>query len=74
MDAFGATMVANILLFQRQRTDWWLNKINGNIANDVKAINALQKEGWKIITLWECELKKNKVDKTLAKLPGKIVT
>ena len=34
----------------KTRTEWWLNKINGNIANDAKAVKALKKEGWKIIT------------------------
>jgi DNA mismatch endonuclease (patch repair protein) len=58
----------------KTRTDWWLNKINGNIANDQKAIAALEKEGWKIITIWECDLKANKISKTLANLPGKILS
>ena len=49
----------------KTRTDWWLNKINGNIANDAKAIKALRKDGWKIITVWECDLKPAKVEKTL---------
>lgn len=35
----------------KTKTEWWLNKINGNIANDVKGIKILKKEGWKIITL-----------------------
>jgi DNA mismatch endonuclease (patch repair protein) len=26
----------------KTKTEWWLNKINGNIANDEKAITALQ--------------------------------
>ncbi len=33
----------------KTRTEWWLNKINGSIANDKKATTALKKEGWKII-------------------------
>lgn len=41
----------------KTKTDWWLNKINGNIANDKKAFNALSELGWKIIELWECQLK-----------------
>lgn len=49
----------------KTRTDWWLNKINSNIANDRKAIKALKKEGWKIIHLWECDLKPLKITKTL---------
>jgi DNA mismatch endonuclease, patch repair protein len=58
----------------KTRTDWWLNKINSNIANDSKAISTLKKEGWCIITVWECELHHSKVEKTLAKLPGKILS
>ncbi len=44
----------------KTRTDWWLNKINGNIANDNKSIAALEAMGWKVIVVWECELKKGK--------------
>jgi DNA mismatch endonuclease (patch repair protein) len=57
----------------KTRTEWWVNKINSNIFNDTKAIKALKKEGWKVIVLWECGLKSNKIKLTLAKLPGKIV-
>jgi DNA mismatch endonuclease, patch repair protein len=49
----------------KTRTEWWLNKINGNITNDAKVIKALKKGGWKIITIWECKLKPVKVEKTL---------
>ena len=49
-------------------THWWLNKINGNIANDTKAIKTLKKQGWKIIHLWECDLKPMKISSTLSKL------
>ncbi len=54
------------------RTDWWLNKINTNKANDEKAVKGLKKEGWKIITLWECDLKTAKVEKTLHSLLKKL--
>ncbi len=52
----------------KTRTEWWLNKINGNIENDAKATQALIKDGWKIITLWECELKPKTIDQTLTTL------
>lgn len=52
----------------KTRTDWWLNKINTNIANDRKAEIALQSQGWNIITLWECELKPVKIEDTLSAL------
>ena len=50
------------------RTEWWLKKINGNIANDDKAVKALETAGWKIITLWECELKPKTYENTLSNL------
>ena len=56
----------------KTRTDWWLNKINRNIALDNKAITALKKEGWKIITVWECKLKPAMVEKTLSALLKKL--
>jgi DNA mismatch endonuclease, patch repair protein len=60
-------------IIPKTRTDWWLNKINGNVANDKKSIKALKNAGWRIIKIWECELKHPNLQKTLAKLPGKII-
>ncbi len=56
----------------KTRTEWWLNKINANIANDVKASKALKKEGWKIINLWECVLKTKNNTTTLNTLLKKL--
>jgi DNA mismatch endonuclease (patch repair protein) len=58
----------------KSRTEWWLKKINGNIANDKSAIKTLRGAGWKVINVWECGLRKDKVDKSLANLPGKILS
>src|SRR5687767_4060692 len=52
----------------KTRTEWWLNKINGNIANDKKAAEALLASGWKIIEVWECELKSANFSATLKKI------
>jgi DNA mismatch endonuclease (patch repair protein) len=56
----------------KTRTEWWLNKINSNIANDAKAAKALKKEGWKIIHLWECTLRSPKLNRTLSSLLKKL--
>lgn len=56
----------------KTRTEWWTEKINKNIANDVKAVKLLKKEGWKIITVWECKLKPAKQENTLAALLKKL--
>lgn len=52
----------------KTRTDWWLNKINTNKLNDVKSVSLLKEDHWKIIILWECDLKPERKDTTLAKL------
>ena len=57
----------------KTNTDFWLKKINGNISNDRKVINVLKKEGWKIIVVWECKLKKDNFHKTLTALVKKII-
>lgn len=59
-------------MLPKTRTDWWLNKINGNITIDAKAAKALNKAGWKIIHLWECDLKPEKVENSLTSLLKKI--
>lgn len=56
----------------KTRTEWWVNKINTNIQNDSKAINELQKSGWNVNVLWECELKPAKAEETLASLLKKL--
>jgi DNA mismatch endonuclease, patch repair protein len=52
----------------KTRTEWWLNKINGNISNDTKVVKALKKDHWKIIKIWGCQLKPAKIEKTLTTL------
>src|SRR5690606_37405305 len=49
----------------KTRTEWWLNKINSNKKKDTESMYALKKLGWKVITIWECELKPNTKDKKL---------
>jgi DNA mismatch endonuclease (patch repair protein) len=56
----------------KTRTEWWVNKINRNKLNDSNSISELKRTGWKVITVWECELKSNKRDKKLKSLFDKI--
>lgn len=57
----------------KTRTEFWQQKINGNIANDEKAILALQEKGYKVIVIWECELKKNRIEETLQQLVAELM-
>ena len=52
----------------KTRTEWWLHKIGTNATNDSNAETHLKYAGWKIIKIWECELKKALIETTLAYL------
>ncbi len=41
----------------KTNTDYWLEKVARNKARDRKNTAALKKLGWRIITVWECEVK-----------------
>jgi DNA mismatch endonuclease, patch repair protein len=52
----------------KTRTEWWLTKIVSNSNNDKRNTELLRLEQWKVITIFECELKSGKREKTLANL------
>lgn len=58
-------------VWPKSNEEFWKNKINTNIARDKKKTQALEELGWKVIVVWECELKCEK-DKVFNKLVGKI--
>lgn len=43
----------------KTRTEFWLEKFDKNVKNDQIKQEKLREGGWKIIVIWECELKKD---------------
>jgi DNA mismatch endonuclease, patch repair protein len=53
--------------------EFWIKKISSNIKRDKQNIKTLQKESWKVIIIWQCQLKNNSVIKqTLTALSQQI--
>ena len=52
----------------KSNTEFWMNKINRNIERDSENVKRLIDMGWKVIVVWECELKNNVKDFTLNRL------
>jgi DNA mismatch endonuclease (patch repair protein) len=52
----------------RTNADFWRQKIERNQARDLKVSTQLRQAGWNVITIWECELAKNRRDDTLKRL------
>ena len=56
----------------KTNTDFWLSKINANISRDSIKEQQLISSGWNVIVIWECQLKKDKINLTLDSLIEKI--
>lgn len=56
----------------KTRTDWWLNKINRNKELDKINSAKLKKLGWRILIVFECELKSDKFERALSVLTDRI--
>ena len=52
----------------KTKTEWWLNKIKETQKRDREKEIELNVLGWKVITVWECELKPKTNEATLKKL------
>ena len=51
---------------------FWAKKISSNIERDRSVLRDLKAQKWKVIFIWECELKSYSKEKTLAKVVRKI--
>jgi DNA mismatch endonuclease (patch repair protein) len=49
----------------KTRTQWWSDKINQTKLRDFNNYSDLKNAGWKVIVLWECELKSNNFQSTI---------
>ena len=41
----------------KQNRDYWLGKVGRNLTRDAASCEALAALGWRVETIWECELK-----------------
>mgnify|MGYP000058728453 FL=1 len=48
--------------------DYWEPKILRNVERDQRNTEKLKSLGWQVVTVWECELKKNIREQTLARI------
>lgn len=55
-------------VWPQNNADFWREKIGRNISRDAKTLKALNAAGWRVITIWECELKAEKRQATLNSL------
>ena len=52
---------------------FWYSKIENNVERDKRNIELLKNLGWKIIVVWECEIKRKNRELALQNLVDKIL-
>ena len=59
-------------VWPKNNEEFWRHKITGNITRDSQKHMQLKKLGWKVIVVWECQLKKYMLNQTLPQLCAQI--
>jgi DNA mismatch endonuclease (patch repair protein) len=66
--------VCSISKIPKSNLEYWIPKLESNRRRDEANIEALCKDGWRVITVWECELKKAVRNETLVRLYNDITS
>lgn len=48
----------------KSNVDFWNRKIDGNIRRDIETRGKLRKAGWKVLTVWQCQIRDNEMLET----------
>lgn len=56
----------------KSNLDYWIPKIQRNIERDKEEHSELEKLGWNVIVVWECELKKKVFEQRMEQLCNEI--
>ena len=66
------TVICKYFVWPKSNVEFWENKISKNISRDQINYKLLKEQGWKVLVVWECELKKQLREETLRNLSEKI--
>lgn len=55
-------------VWPKSNEEFWQKKIHSNVARDRQNYRILEKQGWNVIVVWECQLKKSICESTLKDL------
>lgn len=51
-----------------KNVEFWEAKFRRNVERDARALAELEELGWCAITIWECELKRDRIDETMERV------
>lgn len=56
----------------KTNTEFWVAKVSRNQERDQKVWRKLEAKGWNVIIVWECELKKSRLEDTVFRVAQEI--
>ena len=56
----------------QKNVEFWEAKFRRNVERDARALAELEEMGWTVITVWECELKRDRIDETMERVIGTV--
>jgi len=59
-------------VFPKSNAEFWSKKLRENVQRDKSDLEKLDILGWKVLVVWECELRKDRFTKTMTSLIEKI--
>ena len=59
-------------VWPKNNAEFWKEKITGNVVRDQENYEKLRNLGWRIITIWECELKPHNRESTLNRVQSEL--
>lgn len=57
----------------KSNTDYWRDKITKNVERDTNNYSELIEMGWRIMIVWECEIKKNNFENRMLEVISQIL-
>ena len=61
-------------VWPKNNAEFWKRKITSNMARDKHSHALLEQSGWRVLTIWECELKGSNLEPFLEKLVNAILS
>lgn len=52
----------------KRNVEFWEAKFRRNVERDARALAELKERGWQAIVIWECELKRDRIDATMERV------
>lgn len=60
-------------VWPKNNKEFWRNKIMSNAKRDKRNYQLIQQQGWRVLVVWECELRSKEKENTLRRLEDYLI-